>query len=118
MVLWFARGLRRRVLTTRYPLAEPDPWTRQLPTPPVFDATLLDTDLADALVAICPGEALRRADHVLVYDVGACTACGRGLAAAPEAVRPSGVFELAATARQQLIKQIPLRKTTRREGLS
>lgn len=118
MVLWFARGLRRGVVTTRYPLAAPEPWTRDLPTPPVFNGRLLDIDLADELVAICPSLALRRTDHTLIYDVGACTACGRCLAAAPEAVRPSGVFELAATARGQLIKRIPLQKSSRREGLS
>ena len=118
MALWFLRGLRRGVVTTRYPRGEPDPWTRDLPTPPVFDASLLDTEVADALVAACPTAALRRNEHILIYDVGACTACGRCLAAAPDAVRPSGAFELTATTREQLIKLVPLRKSPRREGLS
>jgi ferredoxin len=110
MVLWFARGLHRGVATTRYPLAEPDAWTRDLPTPPVFNEPL-DAAVADAMVAVCPSVALRRTDHILIYDVGACTACGRCMATAPEVVRPSGVFELTATDRQQLIKHITLRKT-------
>lgn len=118
MALWFLRGLRRGVVTTRYPGGVLEPWTRDLPTPPVFDSSLLDTQVADALVAVCPSAALRRGAHVLIYDVGACTACGRCLATAPDAVHPSGVFELAATTREQLIKLVPLRKTPRREGLS
>ena len=117
MALWFLRGLRRGVLTTRYPRGTPEPWTRELPSPPLFDTSLLDTDMADRLITICPSFALRRDDHVLIYDVGACTACGRCLAAAPDAVRPSGAFELAATSRDALIKLIPLRKTPRRDAL-
>lgn len=118
MALWFLRGLRRGVVTTRYPRGAPEPWTRELPSPPVFDASPLDTGVADRLVAMCPSSALRRDDDVLIYDVGACTSCGRCLAAAPAVVRPSGVFELAATAREQLIKHIGLRKSSPPEGLS
>jgi len=63
---------------------------------------------ADRLVAVCPSHALARDGHSLVFDVGACTACGRCRAEAPEAAGASGEFELAATAREHLIKQIPL----------
>lgn len=118
MVLWFARGLRRGVLTTRYPRTAPDRWTETLPTPPQFDPHRLDTGTADVLVAVCPSRALRRTDHTLIYDIGACTACGRCLTAAPGAVRPSGVFELSAVDRAHLIKHIPLREPPAREGLS
>ena len=45
---------------------------------------------------------------VLVFDAGACTACGRCAEAAPHAVTSSGEFELAATARSALVKKIPL----------
>ncbi|HTQ18888.1 hypothetical protein [Mycobacterium sp.] len=114
MALWFLRGLRRGVVTTRYPRGAPEPFTRELPSPPVFDASQLDTEVADRLVAICPSSALQRIDHALIYDVGACTACGRCLAAAPAAVRPSGVFELAATSRSALIKVVSLRKASPR----
>lgn len=117
MALWFLRGLRRGVVTTRYPRGGPDPWTHDLPTPPVFNASLLDTKVADRLVAICPSSALIRNDDILIYDVGACTACGRCLAAAPQAIRPSGEFELAATTREQLIKQIRLSKSSPAQGL-
>ena len=35
MTLWFIRGIRRGVVTTRYP-AKPDASARYLPTPPAF----------------------------------------------------------------------------------
>jgi ferredoxin-like protein FixX len=107
MTLWFIRGLRRGVVTTRYP-ARPDPSAAMLPTPPAFRALELTVRVADRLVAVCPSGALRRDVGVLVYDVGACTACGRCAAAAPRAVTSSGEFELAATGRSVLIKRIPI----------
>jgi formate hydrogenlyase subunit 6/NADH:ubiquinone oxidoreductase subunit I len=107
MPLWFARGLRRGIVTTRYP-ARPDPSAANLATPPAFHPQRLRGDLADRLCAVCPSRALRREDDVLIFDVGACTACGRCREAAPEAVTTSGEFELAAAARAQLIKRIPL----------
>jgi Fe-S-cluster-containing hydrogenase component 2 len=107
--LWFVRGLRRGVVTTRYP-AHPDPSARDLPTPPAFRPQCLDRALADRLCAVCPSQALRRDADVLVFDVGSCTACGRCAEAAPHAVTASGEFELATTARSALIKRIPLLK--------
>jgi hypothetical protein len=107
MPLWFARGLRRGIVTTRYP-ARPDPSAASLPTPPAFRAPLLSADLADRLGQVCPSRALRREEDVLIFDVGACTACGRCREAAPEAVTASGEFELAATTRAGLVKRIPL----------
>jgi len=108
MPLWFARGLRRGVVTTRYP-ARPDESAAWLPTPPAFRSRQLTRDVADRMVAVCPATALRRRDDTLIFDVGACTACGRCAEAAPDAVAPSGEFELAATARSALIKEIPIR---------
>jgi ferredoxin len=107
MPLWFARGLRRGIVTTRYP-ARPEPSAADLPTPPAFRAQLLDADLADRLTRVCPSQALRREDDTLIFDAGACTACGRCREAAPEAVIASGEFELAVTARADLVKRIPL----------
>ncbi len=111
MPLWFARGLSRGVVTTRYP-ARPEPTAATLPTPPAFRPRLLTRQAADRLVAVCPSNALSREDDVLLFDVGACTACGRcaeaAAEAAPGAVIASGQFELAATSREALIKQIPI----------
>jgi len=105
--LWFLRGLRRGVVTTRYP-GQPDASAAQLPTPPAFRPAALTRDLADRLAAICPSWALTRNGDVLFFDAGACTACGRCREAAPGAVTASGEFELAATDPAHLVKRIPL----------
>ncbi|MBO0771056.1 MAG: hypothetical protein J2P35_06315 [Actinobacteria bacterium] len=111
MPLWFVRGLRRGVVTTHYP-ARPDPSAADLPTPPAFRPQQLDRTVADRLCTACPSRALRREDDELVFDAGACTACGRCREAAPQAVTVSGEWELAATARPHLIKRIPLAAET------
>lgn len=112
MAAWFLRGLRRGVVTTRYP-ARPDSSAGDLPTPPRFRAGQLTDSVARRLVEVCPSRALRREDDVLIVDAGACTGCGRCERAAPGAVIASGEFELAATARDQLIKRIPLPRQPR-----
>jgi ferredoxin len=107
MPLWFARGLRRGVVTTRYP-ARPDGSAAALPTPPVFRPRKLTCELVDRMIAVCPGTALRRLNETLIFDAGGCTACGRCAQEAPYAVRSSGVFELATTDRAALVKTIPI----------
>jgi formate hydrogenlyase subunit 6/NADH:ubiquinone oxidoreductase subunit I len=107
MPQWFVRGLRRGVVTTRYP-ARPDASSASLPTPPAFRPGALTRQAAEALVQICPSRALTLAGDTLIFDAGACTACGRCRAHAPEAVTCSGEFELAATDRAALVKRIPL----------
>ena len=112
MPSWFLRGLRRGVVTTRYP-TRPDQSAADLPTPPRFRAGWISRDSAERLAVICPSRALRREGDVLVFDVGACTCCGRCEQAEPAAVTPSGQFELAVTARDRLVKRIPLRPEVR-----
>ena len=107
MPLWFARGLRRGVVTTRYP-ARSDPSAASLPTPPAFRPRQLTVQAVDRMIAECPGTALSRVAETLVFDVGACTACGRCARVAPHAVTPSGEFELASTTRPALIKLVPI----------
>jgi len=108
MPLWFARGLRRGVVTTRYP-ASPDDSAAALPTPPEFRPRKLTPELADVMISVCPGPALSRTADMLVFDVGSCTACGQCARVAPQAVTPSGEFELASTTRSALVKMIPIR---------
>ena len=107
MPLWFLRGMAHGVVTTRYP-ARADPSAAALPTPPAFRPEALTRALADQLQAICPSRALIRDADTLVFDAGACTACGRCRELAPGAVITSGKFELAATGRANLVKHIPL----------
>jgi len=107
MPLWSLRGLGRGVVTTHYP-ARPDASAATLPTPPAFQPEGLTAGLADRLVAVCPSWALTRSGDTLIFDVGACTACGRCRTEAPGAVVTSGEFELAAADRDHLVKRIPL----------
>jgi hypothetical protein len=90
MPLWFLRGLRRGVVTTRYP-ARADGSATALPTPPAFRPDALTRELART----------RRCREQ-----------------APGAVTASGEFELAATDRAHLVKRIPLLgdETARRSG--
>jgi formate hydrogenlyase subunit 6/NADH:ubiquinone oxidoreductase subunit I len=106
-MFWFLRGLRRGVVTTRYP-AKPDPSAAALPTPPTFRPELLTAELAERLAAACPPSALRRDDTDLVLDLGSCAACGRCREVGGEAVVASGEFELATRERAALIKRIPI----------
>jgi len=107
MAFWFYRGLRKGIVTTRYP-REVDPWTRDLPTPPAFRSSRLTRALADRLVAACPSEAIRREGEELVVDLGRCTGCGRCLAVGGEAVAASGEFLLATAERSSLVKRVPI----------
>jgi hypothetical protein len=106
-MLWFLRGLRRGVVTTRYP-AEVDAWSRDLPTPPAFHSRLLTVEITDRLLAACPAGALRREDRTLLVDLGACTACGRCAEVGGKAVQPSGELLLASEGRDALRKRVPI----------
>jgi hypothetical protein len=108
MAFWFYRGLRRGIVTTRYPKAV-DPWARALPSAPAFHSARLTRGLVDRLERECPARALRRENGELVVDLGRCTGCGRCREAGEGAVRPSGEFLLAATDRAALVKRIPIR---------
>jgi ferredoxin-like protein FixX len=107
-MLWFARGLLRRVVTTRYP-RRTDAWAAALPSPPAFDSARLTPELAARLVARCPNGSLAIDGGALVLDLGGCTGCGRCVAEGDGAVRPSGVFELASSERIGLVKRIPIK---------
>jgi ferredoxin-like protein FixX len=103
-MFWFLRGLRKGVVTTRYP-TRVDAWARDLPSPPAFRSDLLTKELADELTTICPSRALTREGGELVLDLGACTGCGCCFG---EAARASGEFELASGDRRRLLKRIPI----------
>ena len=107
MPQWFLRGVLHGVVTTRYP-KRADPSAGALPTPPAFRPEALTRALADQLQGKCPSRALTRDADTLVFDAGACTACGLCREFAPGAVTASGKFELAATSRADLVKRIPL----------
>jgi len=106
-MFWFLRGIRKGVVTSRYP-ALPDPSTAGLPSPPAFRSDLLTPELVERLVAACPAGALRRDGVDLALDLGACTGCGRCSDVGGDAVTRSGEFELATRERVALVKRIPI----------
>jgi flavoprotein len=106
-VFWFLRGLRRGVVTTRYP-AKPDAWASTLPSPPLFRVDRITSEVADRLVSSCAAGALRRADGDLVLDIGRCTGCGSCVEVGDGAVLPSGEFELASRDRASLVKRVQI----------
>jgi len=107
-MLWFLRGIRKGIVTTRYPAAR-DAWAEQLPSPPRFRSDLLTAELADRLAAACPAGALRHDGGDLVLDLGGCTGCGRCVEVGDGAVAASGEYELASRDRTALLKRIPIR---------
>jgi ferredoxin-like protein FixX len=106
-MLWFLRGIRKGIVTTRYPAARDD-WAESLPSPPRFRSDLLTPTLAERLAAACPTGALRRDGAELVLDLGGCACCGRCAEIGGEAVTPSCEFELASRDRDALLKRIPI----------
>lgn len=108
MAFWFYRGLRRGIVTTRYPRGRPDAWTADLPTPPAFHSSRLTDGLARRLAEACPAHALVVEDDELVVDLGRCTGCGRCAELDGDAVAPSGEFQLATAERTRLIKRVPI----------
>jgi len=105
MAVWFYRGLRRGVVTTRYPKTI-DAWTSALPSPPAFHSARLTGALADELMRACPSAAIAREDDELVLDLGRCSSCGRCLQIAGGAAEPSGMFLLAGHDRAALVKRV------------
>jgi ferredoxin len=108
MAIWFYRGLRKGIVTTRYPKSI-DAWSRDLPSAPAFHATRLTTALADRLAHDCPAGAITTEGLELVVDLGRCTGCGRCLQIGGDAVAPSGEFLLASRDRAALLKRVPIR---------
>jgi len=108
MAIWFLRGLRRGVVTTRYPKTV-DAWTADLPSVPAFHSASLTIALADRVAGICPSGALRREAGDLIVDLGRCAGCGRCWRADPAAIEPSGEFLLSTPDRRTLIKRVPIR---------
>ena len=109
MAFWFYRGLRKGIVTTRYPKVI-DPWTADLPTPPAFRSLYLTAELADRLADGCPASAIWREGAELVVDLGRCTGCGRCAEIGGDAVAPSGEFLLASADRASLVKRVPIRE--------
>ncbi|HKI93497.1 MAG TPA: hypothetical protein VJ986_14440 [Gaiellaceae bacterium] len=111
MLEWIARGLRRGIVTTRYPRgAEPAPAGFQGAIE-VIDARGARAELAD----LCPtGAILVRGGEVSV-EPSRCILCGLCVAAAPERFRFRAVFETAFVSPQARAplgdRALPLRRS-------
>jgi Ni,Fe-hydrogenase III small subunit/ferredoxin len=95
VLAWIARGLRKGIVTSRYPHA-PEP---ELPG---FRARVevIDADGAAArLEALCPTAAIRVESGRLTLDRGRCILCGACVEAAPERFRFSGSYQTASRRR-------------------
>jgi Ni,Fe-hydrogenase III small subunit/ferredoxin len=100
MLAWIARGLRQRIVTSRYP-------RRAEPELAGFRARVevVDSERAVAeLEAICPTGAIRVAgDGRVALDRGLCILCGACVTAAPERFRFSSGYETASRRRSGVV---------------
>lgn len=71
---WALRGLRNRVVTTRYP-ARPDPYAEAFPA--TVRPAASGTANGVPVDGLCPTGAIRSAQDVVRLDTGRCILCGR-----------------------------------------
>jgi Ni,Fe-hydrogenase III small subunit len=106
---WVTRGLRRGVVTTRYP-AKPDDYADSFP------GTVLPSPGAryePELARLCPTGALIDQDGTLAVDAGRCILCMRCVDARPDVVMVGGGSERSTLHREALVA--PTRSETERE---
>jgi Ni,Fe-hydrogenase III small subunit/ferredoxin len=100
---WIPRGLRKGIVTTRYP-ARPEPPL------PGFRASIAVRDAGgapEALEAVCPTGAIRVREGRVALDRGRCILCGACVAADPARFAFSPEWETAARARGALVAGEP-----------
>jgi Ni,Fe-hydrogenase III small subunit/ferredoxin len=100
---WIVRGLRKGIVTTRYP-------RRAEPAPPGFQGRveLLDRAHADAsLEAVCPTAAIRVEGGRVSLDRGRCILCGACVRADPGRFAFAAAYETAARTRARLVAGEP-----------
>ena len=98
MLEWIARGLRKGIVTTRYP-------RRPEPAPPGFHGRVEVLAAADAdpgLEAVCPTGAIR-VEGGLSLDRGRCVLCGACVRADPSRFRFVAAYETAVRVRSRLV---------------
>src|SRR5579884_1870218 len=107
MLAWIARGLHKRVVTSRYP-RRPEPFL------PGFRARVdvIDSEAAPAeLEQVCPTGAIRVArDGRVSLDRGRCILCGACVTAEPERFRFASDYETAARRRGGIVVGAPAQR--------
>jgi len=96
---WIRDGLKRGVVTTRYPTTDDS-------LPPgsrgriVMDAT--EVENPEAVASCCPTDAIRVEDGELVFDLGDCVFCGLCEEDYPELFDSTPEFETSVRDRRDL----------------
>ena len=99
MIEWIARGLRKGIVTSRYP-------RRPEPAPDGFQGSVAVLDshgASNELEAICPTGAISVDDGNLALDRGSCVLCGLCVAADPSRFAFVENYETAARSRWGLV---------------
>lgn len=100
MLDWIVRGLRKGIVTTRYP-------RRPEPAPPGFRGRVevIDPEGAPSeLQQVCPTRAISVEDGRLALDRGRCILCGDCVAADPARLRFVAAYETATRGRAAMIE--------------
>ena len=96
---WIRDGLRKGIVTTRYP-AEEDHLPQGSRGRIVMDASGIDDP--EACANCCPTDAIRVEGDELVLDLGSCVFCGLCEEAFPEAFESTPEFETSVRDRRDL----------------
>jgi Ni,Fe-hydrogenase III small subunit/ferredoxin len=99
MLEWIPRGLRKGVVTTRYPRGEPDPMPGFHGRVEVVDAE----GAPDELAAVCPTGAIAVSNGAVTLDRGRCILCGACVGADPARFRFSDRQQTASRRRAALV---------------
>jgi Ni,Fe-hydrogenase III small subunit/ferredoxin len=99
MLAWIARGLRRGIVTSRYPRAAES----ELPGFRGRVEVLAGEGAGSELAAVCPTGAIAVDGGRVSLDRGRCILCGACVAAAPERFRFSGAYETASRRRHGVV---------------
>jgi len=99
MIWWILRGLRKGIVTTRYP-AKPEP------APAGFRGRITLRDRREAPAGyrdLCPTGAIQTVDGALTVDRGRCVLCGACVSAAPDVFAFESDYRTAARQRRTLV---------------
>lgn len=106
MLDWIIRGLRTRIVTTRYP-ARADAAASPARSRLVVDPELCRPAEHDECAAVCPTAAITVARPLFRLDLGLCIQCGRCVTACPnEALGFAADQEVAVRSRADLVTEV------------
>ncbi|HEY1729414.1 MAG TPA: hypothetical protein VGG22_13630 [Candidatus Baltobacteraceae bacterium] len=113
---WIGRGLRRGILTTKYPFQGDAMPERYRARPVVFPGAT--NEHIERGAAACLSGAIQRSDGGAIIDMQRCFQCGECARVAPEAFTFTNDFELALTGDSIEMVRAELRRRTKALGRS